>query len=509
MLARWIATVAALLLACANPHASAHVRAERMGDLINRTEHSATAHPGELARNPKTAPPARARLADLAPGKNAAPSHCHVRQKSLSQQNRTSGVAVYTWDAEGRLTGAVLGNGPTQKTTAYRYDPNGIRRSQVVTDAAGSTRTEYLVDPNQAYAQVLEEWSATAAAGPLPDATLGTTYVYGDDLISQTKLALAGSAATSVYHYDGLGTTRALSAYKVDAAGAPQAGHGEITDRYAYTAFGESDPAGTSGDTSGSSENNYRYTGEQLDPNLGFYYLRARYMDPSRGRLIGMDRFEGSSMDPHTLHKYLYASADPINRIDPSGHVSLAGALVVLNGIGIGVNVATYAFNIATGNVAGLAAQVAEDAVAMLIPGGTLVKNGKQLGGLLRVVRGNGFRWGVEHSSAALAVNLRLIKAPKSCTACQAHHIVPGGEQFQSALDARNLLQHHNIDINSFMNGVWLDATAHHGRHLRAYSDQIWIRLQQANAAGGKPSVYAELVTLQKELQAGLWNHLL
>jgi len=33
-----------------------------------------------------------------------------------------------------------------------------------------------------------------------------------------------------------------------------------------------------------------------------------------------MDSYEGSQSDPLSLHKYLYAHADPINRIDPSGH---------------------------------------------------------------------------------------------------------------------------------------------------------------------------------------------
>lgn len=67
------------------------------------------------------------------------------------------------------------------------------------------SRTQYLVDPNQAYAQVLEEWGASAASGSLPDETLATTYVYGDDLISQTRLALAGPATTSVYRSMGWG----------------------------------------------------------------------------------------------------------------------------------------------------------------------------------------------------------------------------------------------------------------------------------------------------------------
>ncbi len=232
-------------------------------------------------------------------------------------------VAQYTWDAEGRLTGAVLGNGPTQKSTAYRYDPNGIRRSQQVTAAGGAvTRTEYLVDPHQSYAQVLEEWGASVASGPLPDEALATTYVYGDDLISQTKLALAGPSVTSVYHYDGLGTTRALSAYKVDAAGVPQAGHGEITDRYAYTAFGESDPAGTSGDTTGSSENNYRYTGEQL---AGVLLPQGPILDPSQGRFLGMDDFVPPP-EATSVHRFNYVRGSPANLVDWSGRYESAAS---------------------------------------------------------------------------------------------------------------------------------------------------------------------------------------
>jgi RHS repeat-associated protein len=136
----------------------------------------------------------------------------------------------------------------------------------------------------------------------------------------------------------------------VDAAGTPQVGHGEITDRYAYTAFGESDPAGTSGDTSGSTENNYRYTGEQLDPNLGFYYLRARWVDPSTGRFTQQDTWRGSRRSPVTCHKYLYANADPVNGIDPSGHFTLiesmkaVGVVATLAVVGVG----SYDF-IATG----------------------------------------------------------------------------------------------------------------------------------------------------------------
>lgn len=54
-------------------------------------------------------------------------------------------------------------------------------------------------------------------------------------------------------------------------------------------------------------------------------------MNPQSGRFQTMDTFEGVNQDPLTLHKYLYANADPINRLDPSGHeattLELQGAM--------------------------------------------------------------------------------------------------------------------------------------------------------------------------------------
>src|SRR5438034_7441101 len=32
-----------------------------------------------------------------------------------------------------------------------------------------------------------------------------------------------------------------------------------------------------------------------------------------------MDKFEGMQVDPQSLHKYLYAADNPVNRMDPTG----------------------------------------------------------------------------------------------------------------------------------------------------------------------------------------------
>jgi RHS repeat-associated protein len=49
------------------------------------------------------------------------------------------------------------------------------------------------------------------------------------------------------------------------------------------------------------------------------------YLNPNTGRFWSMDSFEGSSSDPHSLHKYLYVHCDPVDGSDPSGHKAAFG----------------------------------------------------------------------------------------------------------------------------------------------------------------------------------------
>ena len=108
---------------------------------------------------------------------------------------------------------------------------------------------------------------------------------------------------TSFYHYDGQLSTRQLTD-----------GSQTVTDTYTYDAFGNLL------NRSGATENDYLYTGEQYDPNIGFYYLRARYYNQTSGRFLTMDTYQGSVFEPASLHKYLYCGADPVGNWDPSGN---------------------------------------------------------------------------------------------------------------------------------------------------------------------------------------------
>ncbi len=104
---------------------------------------------------------------------------------------------------------------------------------------------------------------------------------------------------------------------------------GSVTDTYTYDAFGNLLKS------TGRTENNYRYCGEQFDSTTGLYYLRARYMDTNTGRFITQDSYAGSIYDPVSLHKYLYANSNPVTYSDPSGYMSLLGEITVTTCIDI------------------------------------------------------------------------------------------------------------------------------------------------------------------------------
>jgi RHS repeat-associated protein len=227
-----------------------------------------------------------------------------------TQDDRTD---TYVYDAENRLIAADTQVGASTVPVAYTYDPDGIRQSKT---ADGST-TLYLTDANRDYAQVLEEWDSEQHDQPNGAPTV--RYTYGDDLIAQTRRVNSVWPEARFYHYDGQLSTRVLT------DGSPaSATFGQVTDTYRYDAFGNlKTPPGPTA-------NDYLYTGEQYDANVGFYYLRARYYDSASGRFAARDRFGGFGNNPASLHKYVYCAADPVNNADPTGMMTLAESAWVI-----------------------------------------------------------------------------------------------------------------------------------------------------------------------------------
>ncbi|HYU47895.1 MAG TPA: RHS repeat-associated core domain-containing protein [Terriglobales bacterium] len=191
-----------------------------------------------------------------------------------------------TYDFENRML--------THGAVSMVYDGDGNRVSETI----GGTTTKFLVDDKNptGLPQVLDE---------IVSGSVTRTYAYGRQRISENQLV--GSTWTpTFYGYDGHGNARFLT----NTAGA-------ITDSYTFDAFGM--PITMTGTT----PNNFLYSGEQFDSSTGLYYLRARYFNAATGRFMTMDPWHQKSCcgscSPSRSNPYAYADDDPVNRIDPTG----------------------------------------------------------------------------------------------------------------------------------------------------------------------------------------------
>ena len=122
----------------------------------------------------------------------------------------------------------------------------------------------------------------------------------------------------SWYLYDGHGSVRMLAI-----------GTGQTTDTWTYDAWGETTSR------TGVTENDYLYAGERFDRTTELYQLRARYLDPKTGTFLSLDPYQGNRHDPASLHKYMYANANPVNNVDPTGLTSIAEMSGAMAGQGI------------------------------------------------------------------------------------------------------------------------------------------------------------------------------
>ena len=211
----------------------------------------------------------------------------------------TDKSALYEFNAENKLVKATVQNGNLVTVETYTYDYAGNRTSKTTTSSNGSVEYVKYLNDNSALTNVLAEIGS--------DGSVQAYYTIGADLISQER-----NGVVYTYLYDG----------HVSVVGMTNES-GRVTDTYVYDAFGNLI------DSTGSTKNYYRYCGEQFDETTGLYYLRARYMDTTTGRFISQDSYAGSISDPTSLHKYLYANANPVMYSDPSGYMTLAETVTV------------------------------------------------------------------------------------------------------------------------------------------------------------------------------------
>jgi RHS repeat-associated protein len=183
----------------------------------------------------------------------------------------------FTWDYENRMTSATV---PGVGTVSFKYDPFGRR----IQKFSSSGTTNYIYDG----ANVIEQINSAGAI----------LARFTDTQNVDEPLATTSSGVSNYYEQDGLGSVTSLT----NSSGA-------LAQSYTFDSFGNLT------NSSGSVTNPFQYTGREFDSETGLYYYRARYYDPTTGRL--------TQEDPIGLlggiNSYAYVKGNPINFVDPSG----------------------------------------------------------------------------------------------------------------------------------------------------------------------------------------------
>ncbi len=198
------------------------------------------------------------------------------------------GTETFGYDSNNRLAS----NSDGTTTASYEYDYNGRR----VTRTVDGDVTEYLYDGQNIVAEYLSGIQVARY-----------THALGMD----KPLMVVRNGETFFYHTDGLGSVVAIT----DEAG-------QVVQRYGYDAWGNivySD--GLFSFNSSGMVNTLTYTGREYDAESGLYHYRARAYDPTMGRFMQKDAWQGELMSPQTQHLYSYVLNNPVNWTDPTGRL--------------------------------------------------------------------------------------------------------------------------------------------------------------------------------------------
>ena len=288
--------------------------------------------------------------------------------ETIAGKAQIKNITAYEYDTENRLkavTGgkdlllAITYDGDGNRAFQLDYNPPakgvGSRDTKIpegISDAAAELYeritnnggnaspnyclTEYLNDVNTNYTRVLAEYGINF------DSEVDYTYgmerisietagrkrdVYGNKLNSETSKCY--------YLYNGLGSVERVLDERQE------------TDQFAYDPFGNL-TLGYSDNVNSNSlvhrtGNMYTYNGEDYNRETGLQFLRARWYDTNRAVFLSEDSYLGDLLQPLTRNRYLYVCNNPLNFIDPSGHINWSRQLKYLTATVLGLAVGAAA----------------------------------------------------------------------------------------------------------------------------------------------------------------------
>jgi RHS repeat-associated protein len=192
---------------------------------------------------------------------------------------------------------------------------------KVGTAASVATRYTFVGLANQVTAEEEQDTTGTW--------TTSKSYAYG---AKGENLSLVDSPVN--------GTTSKKSFYGTNPHGDVEtltdATTGTTTSTYRYTAYGQPDKKGTTGDdaitgnanTDADIVNPYRFNSARFDGATGTYDMGFREYNPGLNRFLTRDMFNGAlsdlslGTDPWNANRYMFGGGNPISRIELNGHCS-------------------------------------------------------------------------------------------------------------------------------------------------------------------------------------------
>ncbi|NEN87036.1 polymorphic toxin-type HINT domain-containing protein [Paenibacillus elgii] len=207
------------------------------------------------------------------------------RQTMQSSNSSNLSGASYRYDERNRLVQATTDDG---KNVAYRYNGDGLLYERTEN---GQTVRYYYDGAN-----MIAEGTVTNGS-----AAFKARYIRGNGLAARTD----ASGAKTYYLHNGHGDVVGLAD-----------GSGNVLNKYTYDIWGN--PLTVTEQV----PQPFRYSGEFWDNSAHLQYLRARWYDPSVGRFMSQDTYEGDIANPLSLNLYTYVHNNPLRYTDPSGQIA-------------------------------------------------------------------------------------------------------------------------------------------------------------------------------------------
>jgi RHS repeat-associated protein len=207
-------------------------------------------------------------------------------------------------------------NGNLVDDEKYIYEYNSFNQLSLIKKQSGELVSEFFYDEsgqrikktdyqNHITTYYLDELvkGEDVLSGDVSD----EVYYYANGELVAKK----DSSGTYFYHANNLGSTDIVTDE-----------NGNVVERTSYLPFGSVISGGQS---------RYLFTGQESDKEVDLMYYIARYYSPLLMRFIQPDTVISNVYDPQSLNRYSYVGNNPVNRVDPSGHVWWVVALLVLD----------------------------------------------------------------------------------------------------------------------------------------------------------------------------------